>query len=82
MTDAVRQPNEKPPRFSLPHDDVTTRFFSGVRGIVQIYHEFADAFVWFSHKALLAWQIEPALKNAERYKNARAPALLRGQDRA
>jgi hypothetical protein len=93
MTCAARPPNKKPLRFSLPHDDVTTRLLSWIRGIVQSNYEFADAFLRFSYKALLAatsardgepvlWQVELALKNAERSKNALAPASLRGADRA
>jgi hypothetical protein len=54
MTYAARQPNKKPLRFLVPHDDVTTRLLSWVRGIVQINQEFADAFLRFSYKALLA----------------------------
>ena len=71
MTYAARQPNKKPLRFPVPHEDVTTRLLSWVRGIVQINHEFADAFLRFSYKALLAgtsardgepllWQVELA----------------------
>jgi hypothetical protein len=45
MTYAARQPNKKPLRFPVTHDDVTTRLLSWVRGIVQINHEFTDAFL-------------------------------------
>jgi hypothetical protein len=84
MTYAARPPNKKPLRFPVPHDDVTTRLLSWVGGIVQINHEFADAFLRFSYKALLAgtsprdgepalWQVELAVNNGERSKNALAP---------
>jgi hypothetical protein len=88
MTRTARPPNEKRLRVPVPHDDVTIRLLSWVRGIVQINHEFADAFLRFSYKALLAgtsardrepvlWQVELALKNAERSKNTLAPISLR-----
>ena len=92
MTYAARPPNKKPLRFPVPHDDVTTQLLSWVRTIVQINQELAEAFLWFSYKALLAgtsardgepvlWQLELALKNGERPKNALAPTALRGPDR-
>jgi hypothetical protein len=63
-----------------------------IRGIVQSYHEVVDAFVRFSYSALLAvtsvrdpgpvlWQVDFALKDADRSTNALAPASLRGGDR-
>jgi len=95
MTYTARPPNKKPLRFPVPHDDVTTRLLSWIRGIVQSNHELVDALerLRFSYKALLAeasvrdaepilWQVEVALKDAERSRNALAPASLRGPDRA
>jgi hypothetical protein len=94
MIYTARPPNKKPLRFPVPPDDViTTQLLSWVRGIVRINHEFADAFLRFSYKALLAgtsardgepvlWQVELALKNGERSKNALAKTSLRGPDRA
>jgi hypothetical protein len=93
MTYATTSPNKKPLRFPVPHDDVTTRLLSWVRGIVQSNHELVDALerLRFSYKALLAgksvrdaeqvlWQAEVALKDAERSKNALAPDSRRGSD--
>jgi hypothetical protein len=95
MTYAARPPNKKPLRFPVTHDDVTTQLLSWIRGIVQSNHELVDALerLRFSYKEHLAgtsvrdaetilWQVEVALKNAERSKNALAPASLRGPDRA
>jgi hypothetical protein len=93
MTNAARPPNKKTLQFPVPQDDATTRPLSWIRGIVQINHAFADAFLRFSYKALLAgtsardgepvlWQVELALKNAERSKKALTPDSLRGSDRA
>jgi hypothetical protein len=95
MTYTARPPNKKPLRFPGPHDDVTTRLLNWVRGIVQSNHELVDALerLRFSYKEHMAgtsvrdaerilWQVELALKNAERSNNALAPASLRGPDRA
>jgi hypothetical protein len=92
MTYATTSPNKKPLRFPVAPDDITNRLLSWIRGIVQSNHEFADAFLRFSYKALLAgtsvrdaeqvlWQVEVALKDAERSKNALAPDSQRGIER-
>jgi hypothetical protein len=83
MTYAAGPPNKKPLRFPVPHDAVTTRLLSWIRGSIQSYHEFVDAFLRFSYKALLAgtsgrdaepilWQVEFARREAERSKTALA----------
>jgi hypothetical protein len=95
MTYAPRPPNKKPLRFPVPHDDVTTRLLNWIRGVIQSNHELVDALerLRFSYKEHLAgrslrdaetilWQVEFALKNAERSKNALARASLQRPDKA
>jgi cytoskeletal protein CcmA (bactofilin family) len=78
---------QEPLRFPVPHDNVTTRLLRWIRGIVQSNHEVVDAVLF---KALLAgtsvkdaepilWQVEVALKDAERPNNALALTANREQ---
>jgi hypothetical protein len=93
MTYAPRPPNKKPLRFAAPHEDLHTRLVRWIRGVVQSNHELVDALqqLRLSYKALPAGtpvrdaelilsQVEVALKDAERSKNALGPASLRGPD--
>jgi hypothetical protein len=89
MTYAERPPNKKLLRFPVIHEDIHTRLVSWIRGIVESNHELVDALQQLrsSYEALLAgtsvrdaelimWQVEVALKNAERAKTALEPAPL------
>jgi hypothetical protein len=95
MTYAARPPNKKPIRFPVPQDDVAARLLSWIRGTVQSNYELVGALerLRHSYRALLAgtsvpdseailWQVEVALKDAERTKNALALDPLRRPDRA
>lgn len=95
MTYTTRPSNKKPLRFPVPHDDDTTRLLSWLRGIVKSNHELKSALerLRLSYNVLLAgtfvtdaeailWQVEVALKDAERSKNALAPDSTRGPHRA
>jgi hypothetical protein len=95
MTYTTKPPNKKPPlRFPEPQDDAT-RLLTWVRGIIQSNHELVDALEHLRHsyKALLGgtsvtdaqailWQVDVALKVAERSKTALAPDSTRGPHRA
>ena len=95
MSYAATTPNKKPLRFPVPHDDVTIRILKWIRGIVRSNHELVGALerLRLSYKALAAgkpardaeqilWQVDVALKNAERSNNALALDSLRGSDEA
>jgi hypothetical protein len=95
MTYTTRPPTKKPLRFPVPQDDVAARLLSWIRGTVQSNHELVGALERLRHSygALLAgtsvpdaeailWQVEVALKDAERSKNALASDPLRRPDRA
>jgi hypothetical protein len=95
MAYTTRMANKKPLLFPVPQDDVEERLLTWIRGIVQSNHELVGVLerLRHSYKALLAgnpvtdavailWQIEVALKDAERSKNALALGLLRGPDSA
>jgi hypothetical protein len=95
LTDTTIPPNKKPLRFPVAQDDVTTRLLSWIRGIVQSNQELVSALerLRLSYEVLLAgtsvtdaeailWQVEVALKGAERSRNSLALNSSQGTGRA
>jgi hypothetical protein len=79
LTYTTRPLNKKPLQFPVAQDDVATRLLDWIRGIVQSNQELVSALdrLRLSYEALLAgtsvtdteailWQVEVALKDAER----------------
>jgi hypothetical protein len=93
MTHTTRHPSKKPLLFPVPQDDVEERILAWIHGIVQSNYQLVGALerLRHSYKALLAgkpvtdaekslWQVEVAVKGAERSKGALDSE--RGPDRA
>jgi hypothetical protein len=83
MTHTTRYPKKKPLLFPVPQDDVEERILTWIRGIVQSNHQLVGVLerLRHSYKALLAgkpvtdsekilWQVEVAVKDAEKSKKA------------
>jgi hypothetical protein len=94
LTYTTRPPNKKLLQFPVTQDDVATRLLNWIRGIVQSNQELVNALerLRLSFEALLdgtpvtdakaiLWQVEVALKNAERSKTALALKSFQGPGR-